>query len=641
MPRPATYDGWPEGECDVRPVRAPVAPRVRVGPDGVPLRLEHCVRRLLAAGASGAIHLHGPPGSGKTVALAHLAAVLAPDARVRFAAGEALDVEAGPGTRLLVNASHPAPAGHCPHCLACFTMAPWTADDLIEYLLAVHPHRCASVMKRVQASSVAAELCGLPAVWRPVLDELAASDALPDAVTALRSCLAGPLSDPKQHAASACLALLKEGASADQGEATAGLDDEQLGLDPRVLRLIRYRPVQVLLAGERIVSALCDGAGCRGLLGRLPHDLIDEVARRVRHWPEAMRSLEAVTGDAAATRLHASAAGILLAADPAWRLKPGYVPHLGGARLGGAKWPGVGLRGADLSEADLCRADLDGGLLDQAVALKASFRAASLRQASMKRISAAEADFGGADLRRADATGARLQGTHFARAKLDAASLSNSHLRRADLTGACLAGATLTHAVLEDTKVEGADLRGADFAHADLTRVALCDAYLAGASFREARLGECNLEGADFPAADFRGACAAGCLFTGSAMPHADFRGADLRNTGLADIDWPGADLRGADLRGCTFHLGTTRSGLVGSTVPCEGSRTGFYTDDYDAHAYRPPEEVRKANLCHADLRGAHIDGVDFYLVDLRGAIYTADQREHFERCRAILGETD
>src|SRR5207248_8111356 len=119
--------------------------------------------------------------------------------------------------------------------------------------------------------------------------------------------------------------------------------------------------------------------------------------------------------------------------------------------------------------------------------------------------------------------------------------------------------------------------------------------------------------------------------------PGARFRRADLRKTGLAGVEWEGADLRRADLRGCSFHLGSTRSGLVGSTVPCEGSRTGFYTDDYADQDFKSPEEIRKANLCGADLRGANIEGVDFYLVDLRGAKFTESQREHLERCGAIL----
>ena len=33
----------------------------------------------------------------------------------------------------------------------------------------------------------------------------------------------------------------------------------------------------------------------------------------------------------------------------------------------------------------------------------------------------------------------------------------------------------------------------------------------------------------------------------------------------------------------------------------------------------------------------AQINGVDFYLVDLRGARYTAEQEAQFRRCGAIL----
>jgi uncharacterized protein YjbI with pentapeptide repeats len=46
---------------------------------------------------------------------------------------------------------------------------------------------------------------------------------------------------------------------------------------------------------------------------------------------------------------------------------------------------------------------------------------------------------------------------------------------------------------------------------------------------------------------------------------------------------------------------------------------------------------IRKANLCRADLRGAKIDGVDFYLVDLRGAPYDPDQEAVFRKYGAIL----
>jgi uncharacterized protein YjbI with pentapeptide repeats len=126
-------------------------------------------------------------------------------------------------------------------------------------------------------------------------------------------------------------------------------------------------------------------------------------------------------------------------------------------------------------------------------------------------------------------------------------------------------------------------------------------------------------------------------LLTGSRMPRANFDHASLRSAGLAEIEWEGASLRGADLRGATFHMGSSRSGLVFSPIACEGSRTGFYTDEYEEQTYKAPEEIRLANLCGADLRGARVEGVDFYLVDLRGARYNLSQERHFRRCRAIL----
>ncbi|HLU39531.1 MAG TPA: hypothetical protein VK081_09105 [Planctomycetota bacterium] len=51
------------------------------------------------------------------------------------------------------------------------------------------------------------------------------------------------------------------------------------------------------------------------------------------------------------------------------------------------------------------------------------------------------------------------------------------------------------------------------------------------------------------------------------------------------------------------FHLGSTRSGLVESTIACEGSRTGFYPDESFDDRFRAPEGVRKANLRGCDLR--------------------------------------
>ena len=102
-------------------------------------------------------------------------------------------------------------------------------------------------------------------------------------------------------------------------------------------------------------------------------------------------------------------------------------------------------------------------------------------------------------------------------------------------------------------------------------------------------------------------------------------------------MQWELADLRGADFTGASFHAGSTRSGLVGSLTPGEGSKTGFYTDDFGDREYKPIEEIRKANLRGAELRGAKIDGVDFYLVDVRDARFTRRQAKWLKRCGAIM----
>jgi uncharacterized protein YjbI with pentapeptide repeats len=124
---------------------------------------------------------------------------------------------------------------------------------------------------------------------------------------------------------------------------------------------------------------------------------------------------------------------------------------------------------------------------------------------------------------------------------------------------------------------------------------------------------------------------------TGARWPNAQLRGAAFPSAGLAHVDWEGADLRDANFARATFHLGSSRSGLVGSPIAGEGSRTGFYTDESFEQGFRAPEEVRKANLRNSDLLGARIEETDFYLVDVRGARMDARQHSWLRRCRAIL----
>ena len=165
----------------------------------------------------------------------------------------------------------------------------------------------------------------------------------------------------------------------------------------------------------------------------------------------------------------------------------------------------------------------------------------------------------------------------------------------------------------------------------------LAGAQFTGARFAGADLSRCYMEGMLLPGANFANADLRHALLTGSHMPGADFRGAAPAASRPGGGRLGRSRPAGADLREAAFHLGSSRSGLVGSPIASEGSRTGFYTDDWTEQDFKSPEEIRKANLCGADLRGARIEGVDFYLVDLRGALLDPKQIPHIRRCGAIL----
>ena len=185
----------------------------------------------------------------------------------------------------------------------------------------------------------------------------------------------------------------------------------------------------------------------------------------------------------------------------------------------------------------------------------------------------------------------------------------------------------------------GADFDGASSEKCMFRMVNFQETVLNHATWRFGQFPGSNFEFARIEQVKFQYANFQGAHLTASRMREVNLVGADFRRAGLADIDWEGVDLRRANLRWCAFHMGSSRSGLVGSPYPGHGSKTGFYTNDFDDIWHRPPEEIRKANLCGADLRGAYLRDTDFYLVDLRGAIYDHDQREHFIRCDAILDD--
>jgi uncharacterized protein YjbI with pentapeptide repeats len=626
--------------AELIPERARVRPRVFSPESGEALPLEDELWPLIKTHACGAVRLTGPPGSGATTALRHLASLLPPFAQVTLLdnAPQHHEIAAAATRGLVVYASHRA---DYPRHLATYHLAPWGDDELIEYLLATDKERCASVMARLKGTSDREIFEGIPEIWQVVLDRMLNNPWTANPRAAICQELAWRLANP--NARGWVRRVCFDALTVSNRVASRWVEDK-ICRHPgtsNVAQLVRHRPVQILVAADRIAEDLAAGGEHKLLQRYLPHELVLEAGSRLSDVPGALDRLKKIVANSNQAQ-HAMAASLLHAAGIGWRPKAsanGTVPWLFRAHLKGADWPRIDLAQVALQHANLSGANLSRGRLDHATLTGAFLQGTTLSEASLQSGSASGANFSDADLRSCRANRAHFAGACFARATLSAAMLNRANFLGADLREVRAVKAHLAFADLNGANIEGADFSGANLEGAQLlvNGGKLSLARFAGARFGGAKLSGCDLEGMELPDADFEDAELDGALLTSSSMPRANFLGADLRRAGLAEIDWPSACLRDADLCDATFHLGSSRSGLVQSPIACEGSRTGFYTDDYNEQDFKSPEEIRKANLRGADLRGATIDGVDFYLVDLRGAQFNADQAEHFRRCGAIL----
>lgn len=405
---------------------------------------------------------------------------------------------------------------------------------------------------------------------------------------------------------------------------------------------LRHEPVRLLVAADEMYCYLRSGAASDPAadagrdFAQLPLALVRETAALLADDTELLDALRAILRKGPPSRLPL-AVSLLHAAGQECRPQCGKSPLLNAAYLSGVAWSGAKLSHAGMRFADFRQADLREADLLRAVASGADFTQANLHGARLGKLNAERAVFVSADLRFARAkealfTRADLRGAHF-----DGALLKRANFFAADLSGARFVRANLVSALLLEAQIDGADFTAADLSAARLAGLTLRLAEFEGAKFDDADLEKCDLEGMALPGSSFQGANLQNALLTGTRIPEGKFRDADLRGAGLADIEWERADLRDADLGNCTFHLGSSRSGLVGSPLASEGSRTGFYTDELHEQDFKAPEEIRKANLRGADLRGADVEHTDFYLVDLRDARFSQEQEDHFRRTGAIL----
>ncbi|HWB10393.1 MAG TPA: pentapeptide repeat-containing protein [Pirellulales bacterium] len=611
----------------VEPARAAVRPRVVSPETGDSVLLEDEVSEWLK-GPSETLKIVGGTGSGKTAALRHLLAVFGPLEGVQW-----LDDVGFPDLVTFRRTIYTTATPWNPSDGFSLRLAAWTGDELLEYCLNRHRERCSSILERCRTMTDTDRLEGIPELWTAVLDALAADDGAVDWRKIFTDRVAAMLpQELLRPARQYCHGVV---ASYATQRINAAKVLSKAGWPPHRQRLLRHRAVQLLMAAANVVDALEQQSHLFFFSEKWPRELLGETTRALPSSAAACEQLASVFAGNVG-EYQAIAATLLHALGRGWQPPTRTRARLTGAVFAGAAWPQIDLRHATLDEVDFSGADLTAAQLDSVRALGTDFGRALLRKACLRKAKLYNARFASADLEDAVAIRSWCSRADFRRANLRRADFSHAKLHRANFTGACLVDAVLVGACLTCAIFANADLTRADLQRALLRRVRLAEATLAGARLAGATLVEADLEGMYFPDADFAHANLKRAYLTGSVMPRANFRGARLCEAGLADVSWEEADLRGADFTNCSFHLGSSRSGLVGSPIACEGSRTGFYTDDFLDQGFKSPEEIRKANLRGADLRGAAVHKTDFYLVDLRGARYTPDQADHFRRCGAI-----
>lgn len=629
--------------------RAAVRPRVtRPGSSECPLLLEQVIEQLLEEHRTGLHWLLGPPGSGKTTALAHLADAFS---STRLLLLDELDdppIRDAPTGVVMLRAhrSRSGGEGFVPpgdrEAGQVFVMAPWERDDLIEYLLATYPDRCADVLARTEKDE--GFLDGSPRLWSLVLDRLVADSSLRSARSVIAERVDELLAGAGSSAAKDyCLKATTIRGTPDLAE----LLTKERGVREETICWYRHAPIRNLVAARALVEELARDRTAHLVL-RLPEDLVREAASLVARDPRPMHALMRALSTKGGGEGHAMAATLLHAAVPN-RLErflresmkePGQFPSLSRARLPESQWSsfritGVDLGGIVLDHSDLTRAvlretDLRGAKLQEAVLCEArildsTLVSTNLTRADLRECRIQDSDFQGASLRRAKLPGAVVLRSTF----------HGTDLQWADLEGGTLTGVDFRECVIRGASFEGARLEAVSFTGIRFEAVRLNDADLPGDRFKDCRFGSFECSGADFFHSTFHG-----CDLTGAEMPRCSLRACRFQDCGLAHVDWEGADLREARFEGVTFHLGSSRSGLVFSSTASEGTRTGFYTDDFDDQTFKSPEEIRKANLRGADLREAVVFDTDFYLVDLRDGRYDRAQEAHFRKCGAILSRS-
>ncbi len=598
---------------------ASVQPRIQSDETGDPILLVDFVASLLERDQPRVVRLEG---AGTTTALKHVAAHFSDSESLAIWDHDWILGDAKLRRLFLTSSDHRRADLE-------IRLLGWQRDEIIEYLLAVHPRKCKSVMGRLPEESIQFG-GGSPVVWRPILDAMACNESatdierivLDEVDLQLRQCHGCQSSEVAD-----CLMTHRE---------TVGLSKILfMGVRGSAYRLLKDKDVRNLFVADCVTQRLaeCDE---RVLECSFTHDVVALIGKRAAPQESIPLFLERTVRRSSGG---ATAASILLKIWPDWKPPRGNKQNYSGAYLVGARWAGCKLRRLEVTRGNLQHADLSRADLWRSELIATSFRGANLREILLDGTTANRSVFARARLNHCQASRCSFQSASFLGASLREGRFSGSKFAAADLTGADLEGGLFDTCDFEQAAVEEVNLKRTNLRQATLRGLDLRTAVLCQTDFSHALLECANLEDVNLDQSVFEAANLNKALLTGSTAQGVTFRGASLLEAGMAEIEWEDCDLRGADLRGVAFHLGSTRCGLVPSPYPSHGTRTGFYTDDFEDLYYKRPEEIRKASLVGCDLRGANFEHVDFYLVDLRGAKYDQRSRRHLAACGAILSD--
>ena len=626
---------------EIQPERAAVRPR------GLPHRcagdesvlLEEVVAGKLARGERGYLRLIGPTGSGRTTALRHLAQCFGSrdDLVLLDHASDAEELEFASSALLVSTSATRAPHGEC------WRMAPWSEDDRIEYLLARHRGDCGSVLARSQDTLAWLDMQGHAALWSACLDELAQGPESIDVTAALTRVLERALDATPDHADLRAHLLDGLSRSDDRGDRTAS-------------RLTPGEGVELLRAALEIPgAALCLGAivARNELLHEPP--CLDAWQRRWRaHAIEAVAAVFPLGEDAlvrveqATHHEHVAVRfktmGVLHLLDRARSARALLAPDRSadhrewwGLCLAGIALPAAKLVGWKLQRCSLPGADLEGAHIEAVEAKDSDFSRARIQESGWWTVGASGSNFAHTEGRRAVFVHCALGHSSWRNADLQASLWEEVDARNIRFGAARLNDAELVDCDLSAAQLGSVDLSGALIERCNLWSCDFRAARLEGTVFRSCRLLRTEWSGVVARGIELRDCNLKASHLTGSVLTGASLRGSSFTAAGLADVSWVDCDLRDVDFTSASFHLGSTRSGLLVGAPPSWGTRTGFYPRDDGLDSDARPEQIRKADLRQCDLRGALVERCDFYLVDLRGALLSASQVDHLRSCKAIL----